>query len=186
VAIVLRHVPLSCIVLPLVGATCLASVAGIALGGERTRDIGSVFFVAKSENRNQVHYGLHLDEACSPSGRAPVFAYWRMLEHGPLATEPLLAHEVPAYGVAEQRVLARDQGGGRVAVTLRALPARTIVVASQAQGEVCRADATTSIGGAPAALTSVYAKLGWPFGVDYLVLSGRGLDGREVRERIVP
>jgi hypothetical protein len=186
VASVLRHVPLSCIVLPLVGATCLASVAGIALGQERTRDISSVFFVAKSENRNQVHYGVHLDEACAPTGRSPVFAYWRMLEHGPLATEPLLAHEVRAYGVGEQRVLAREQGGGRVAVSLRALPARTIVVTSRAQGEGCRADATTNIGGVPAALTSVYAKLGWPFGVAYLMLSGRGLDGREVRERVVP
>jgi hypothetical protein len=182
----LRHVPLSCIVLVLVGVTCLASVAGVARGQGRTRDIASVFFIAKSENRNQVHYGIHLDEACSPVGSAPVFAYWRMLEHGPLATEPLLAHEIPAYGVRDQRVLARDQGGGRLAVSLRALPARTIVVHSLAQGDGCRADATTTISGGPAALTSVYAKLGWPFGVDYLMLSGRGPDGRAVQERVKP
>jgi hypothetical protein len=189
VATVLRHARLSCTVLVLLGATCLASVAGVARGQARTRDIGSVFFVAKSENRNQVHYGVHLDEACSPASNAPVFAYWRMLEHGPLATEPLLAHEYRAYGVGDQRVLAREtreQGGGRVAVSLRALPARTIVVTSRPQGDGCRADAATTIGGAPAALTSVYAKLGWPFGVSYLMLSGRSLDGREVRERVVP
>jgi hypothetical protein len=182
----LRHVPLSCIVFVLLGVTCLASVARVARGQGRTRDIGSVFFVAKSENRNQVHYGVHLDEACSPAGGAPIFAYWRMLEHGPLATEPLLAHEVRAYGLGDQRVLAREQGGGRVAVSLRALPARTIVVTTHTQGDGCRADATTTIGGAPAALTSVYAKLGWPFGVAYLMISGRGPDGREVRERVVP
>jgi hypothetical protein len=186
VADVLRHLPLPSILLALLGVTCVASVAGVARGQQRSRDVASVFFVAKSENRNQVHYGVHLDEGCAPTTRAPVFAYWRMLERGPLATEPLLALEVRAYGVGEQRVLGREQGGGRVAVALRALPARTIVVVSQAQGEACRADATTTIGGAPAALTSVYAKLGWPFGVAYLLLSGRGPDGREVRERVVP
>ena len=49
------------------------------------RSLGSVFFVAKSENRNEVHYGFALDAACSPAGPAPVFAYWRMRERGPLA-----------------------------------------------------------------------------------------------------
>lgn len=153
-------------------------------------------FVAKSENRNQVHYGVRLDETCAPTGRSPVFAYWRMLERGPLATEPLLSLEQPAYGVAGQRVLARGASGGQVEVQLNALRARTILVASSPRGqseqagqpgERCAAAATTTIGGAPAALTSVYAKLGWPFGVAYLTLSGRTLaDGRAIRERIVP
>jgi hypothetical protein len=159
----------------------------MARGQGRVHDVATVFFVAKSENRNQVHYGVHLDEACSPAGRDPVFAYWRMFEHGPLATEALLPLEVPAYGVAEQRVLAHGPTGGQVAVSLRALPARTIVIASHSQGDACIAGATTTIGGAPAALASVYAQLSWPFGVAYLTLSGRDLShGREVREQVVP
>jgi hypothetical protein len=110
-----------------------------------------------------------------------------MLERGPLATEPLLPLEVGAYGVGEQRVLARGESGGQVSVRLRALSSRTITIDSRPAGEACVAAASTYIAGTPAALTSVYAQLGWPFGVAYLMLSGRGLsDGREVRERIVP
>ncbi len=192
----LRHVPLSCLALSSAGLAVLAAVPGVAHGQGRSPDIASVFFVAKSENRNQVHYGVRLDETCAPTGRSPVFAYWRMLERGPLATEPLLSLEQPAYGVAGQRVLARGASGGQVEVQLNALRARTILVASSPRGqseqagqpgERCAAAATTTIGGAPAALTSVYAKLGWPFGVAYLTLSGRTLaDGRAIRERIVP
>jgi hypothetical protein len=165
----------------------LAPLPRIASGQGRVHDVASVFFIAKSENRNQVHYGLHLDESCAPAGPSPVFAYWRMLEHGPFATEGLLPLEVPAYGVAEQRVLSRGPTGGQVAVSLKALPARTIVIASRSQGDACVATATTTIGGAPAALASVYAQLSWPFGVASLTLWGRELaDGREVREQVHP
>jgi hypothetical protein len=177
----------TCVALVTAAFAVAASVPRLAHGQGRTRDLPSVFFVAKSENKNQVHYGIHLDEACAPVGRAPVFAYWRMLEHGPFATEPLLAHEVPAYGLGDQRVLARGATGGQVAVTLHALSARTIVIATRPEGDACRAEATTTIGGGPAALTSVFAQLAWPFGVSYLVIFGRGIaDGREVRERVVP
>jgi hypothetical protein len=183
---VLRHVPLWSWALVSAGLAALASVPAVARGQGRSRDVSSVFFVAKSENRNQVHYGVHLDEACEPAGRDPVFAYWRMLERGPLATEPLLPLEVGAYGMRDQHV-ARGEKGGQVSVTLRALTARTILIDSRPQGDACVVTASTQIGGVPAYLTSVYAQLGWPFGVAYLLLSGRSLaDGREVRERVVP
>jgi hypothetical protein len=181
---VLRHLPLGSLLL----AWCALALLPDVARGQGTPDVASVFFIAKSENRNQVHYGVHLDVSCAPLGRAPAFAYWRMLEHGPTATEPLLEREIGAYGFADQRVLARDPHGGRVEVRLRALPARPIVITTAAaESGACVAGATTTIGGVPASLTSVYAKLGWPFGVDYLMLSGRGLaDGRELRERIRP
>jgi hypothetical protein len=149
--------------------------------------VSSAFFIAKSENRNQVHYGVHVDAACSPVGAAPVFAYWRMLEHGPAATEPLLSREVPAYGLAEQRVVERGPEGGRASVRLRALGNRTIDVVTASRDGACVATATTTIGGQPAALSSVFAQLKWPWGVDYLMLSGRALsDGHAVRERLQP
>jgi hypothetical protein len=44
-------------------------------------DVRSVFFIAKSQNRNQVHYGIRLDRECNPIGTRPVFAYWRMFEN---------------------------------------------------------------------------------------------------------
>ncbi|HEY3819580.1 MAG TPA: DUF4833 domain-containing protein [Polyangiaceae bacterium] len=160
--------------------------AGVARG-EADRDVASVFLVAKSENRNQVHYGVRLDAACAPVGAAPVFAYWRMLEQGPRATEPLLARELGAYGLAEQRVVERGAEGGRVTLRLRALPARAIAIETRSRGGACEATATTVIGGEPASLWSVYAQLRWPFGVDHLTLSGRALrDGRVVEERVAP
>ena len=167
-------------------ALAVVTVVGVARsdgGGV----VSSAFFIAKSENRNQVHYGVHVDAACSPVGAEPVFAYWRMLEHGPGATEPLLSREVPAYGLADQHVVERGPGGGRATVRLRALGNRTIDVVTASQNGACVATATTTIGGQPAALASVYAQLKWPWGVDYLMLSGRALsDGHAVRERLEP
>lgn len=168
-------------------ATVLAIVGGRAstASAEPSRDVPSVFFVAKSENRNQVHYGLHLDASCTPAGPAPVFVYWRMLEHGPGATEPLLSREVAAYGVADQRIVERRSDGGRVVLHLRALPDRAIEIATTAHDGRCDVSATTPIDGATAILVSVYAQLRWPFGVDYLLLSGRSLpDGHALRERL--
>jgi len=168
-----------------VAAGGLVALAGAVARGEAGRDVASVFLIAKSENRNQVHYGVHLDAACAPVGPTPVFAYWRMLEQGPHATEPLLSREVGAYGFVEQRVVERGADGGRVTLRLRALPARPIAIETRAHDGVCEATATTFIGGAAASLRSVYAQLRWPFGVDHLVLSGRSLaDGRAVEERL--
>ncbi len=162
-----------------------ALVSGAARADGQARDVPSVFFVAKSENRNQVHYGVHLDASCAPVGAQPLYAYWRMLEHGPHATEPLLSREVPAYGIAEQRVLERTAGGGRVLIRLNALPGRAIVITTGGHDGACEASATTVIDGTRASLRSVYAKLRWPFGVDYLLLSGRSLaDGRALEEKL--
>ena len=153
--------------------------------GDAPRDASSVFFIAKSENRNQVHYGVHLDSGCVPVGAAPVFVYWRMLEHGPGVTEPLLSREQPGYGIAEQRVVERRLDGGRILLRLRALPDRQIEITTAARDGQCDASATMAIEGAPAALASVFVQLRWPFGVDSLLLSGRALsDGHPLRERL--
>jgi len=170
---------------------CLAGTAVAILAcvarADGELDVPSVFFVAKSENRNQVHYGVHLDASCAPVGDAPVYAYWRVFERGPAATEPLLPREIRAYGFAGERVIARDGQGGTVVVTLAALPARPIVVETRASGGACVATATMAIGGVAAVLGSVFLQLRWPFGVDSLTLTGRSqADGRVVRERVVP
>jgi hypothetical protein len=154
-------------------------------GPEPGRSIGSVFFVAKSENRNQVHYGVSLDRDCAPTGAAPVFAYWRMRERGPLATEPLLSREVPAYGVAEPQRITRSETGGRVVFRLNALQKRMIAIDTAPDGAGCTATAKVMIAGEAASLTSVFVQLRWPFGVDHLELSGHAIpDGRAVRERL--
>jgi uncharacterized protein DUF4833 len=181
---VLRHLPLSSCLLTLVAVGLVTPIARGAVD-RNPRVIRSVFFVAKSENKNQVHYGIHLDEACAPAGDAPVFAYWRMLERGPFATEPLLSREVPAYGFAEQRPLKGSEQGGRVLLTLNALPKRPIIIEAAAAGGTCTTAARAAIGGIPASLTSVYVQLRWPFGVQYIALSGRAsFDGHPVHERV--
>ncbi len=171
-------------------ATFLALAAGAMLAGEARGEassgsLGSVFFVAKSENRNQVHYGVRVDASCAPVGAEPVYAYWRMLEQGPAATEPLLAREVGAYGFAEQRVIESGPAGGRVLVRLRALPGRPIELVTSRRGDGCVATARAAIGGQPAWLGHVYVQLRWPFGVDHLELWGRALaDGHPLAERV--
>jgi hypothetical protein len=180
-----RRLPLLPCVLTLVALVLMATIAHGGADREG-RTIRSVFFIAKSENKNQVHYGIHLDRACAPAGDAPVFAYWRMLERGPLATEPLIAQEQPAYGLSAQRVVKRREEGGSVLVTLNALPKRPIVIDSTAVDSTCTAVARASIGGVPASLGSVFVQLRWPFGVDYLLLLGRASwDGHAVREHVV-
>jgi hypothetical protein len=150
-------------------------------------DVATVLYVGKSENRNQVHYGIHLDSRCAPAGDSPVFAYWRMLERGPTATEPLLWREERAYGLASQTVLARGPEGGSVEVKLFAVPARPLRFESRADGSGCVASAVTTVGGVPAVLSSVFVQLRWPFGVSSLTLLGQTLDdGKPVREKLRP
>ncbi|HEX8795028.1 MAG TPA: DUF4833 domain-containing protein [Polyangiaceae bacterium] len=155
--------------------------------GDSAHDVPSAFYVSKSENRNQVHYAVRLDDQCAPAGAAPVLPYWRMLERDARATEPLLSREVPAYGIAEQSVVSRGERGGVVRVVLRALPSRSLLLTTFASGQGCAASASLVIGGTPATLTSIHVQLRWPWGVDYLLLSGRALsDGHAVSERIAP
>jgi hypothetical protein len=169
-------------------AILLAPLCAVAAHGEVPRfgahDVPSVFFVSKSENKNQVHYGIRLDERCAPRGERPVVAYWKMLERGPNDTDELLAHEAPAYGIAQQRVTARDAGGGSVRLTLRAISGRAIEVATKKVDGKCTATASVAIAGAPALLHRVHAQIKWPFGVDRLVVSGVSSGGGAISETI--
>ena len=66
----------------------MAVVVGVSAGGTAQaqgvsfgpNDVQSVFHVSKSQNRNQVHYALRLDQQCRPVGKAPVYGYWKKLE----------------------------------------------------------------------------------------------------------
>jgi hypothetical protein len=148
-------------------------------------DIPSAFFIAKSHNRNQVHYGVHVDRECRPVGDAPVFAYWRMLENGGLL-EPLLDREVPAYGLCEdQKVELTEAGHSTIRICLRALSERPLrlTVARTAAG--CRATASATIAGTEARLEFVYVRIAWPFGIDYLLLRGNRWEGGLPIEEIV-
>jgi hypothetical protein len=169
------------------GIVAAAALLSTPAAGDATHDVPSAFYVSKSENRNQVHYAVHLDDRCAPASAAPVQPYWRMLERDPRATEPLLSREVPAYGIAEQSIVSRGERGGVVRVVLKALPSRPLLLTTFASGEACAASASLVIAGTPATLTSIHVQLKWPWGVDYLLVGGHALsDGHSVSERIVP
>ena len=139
-----------------------------------------LFTISKSENKNRVQYAIRVNDDCVPAGDAPVFAYWLMLEQGPGRTEPLLPREVPAYGAANQAVLSRGPKSAQVRLTLKVVPSRPILIDTFRTAKGCTALSTASINGAPAHLYDVYAKLGWLWGVDYLLLQGWSADGSHV------
>jgi len=144
-------------------------------------EVDPLFIVSKSENKNQVHYAMSVDEACVPLGATPIRAYWRMFEKGPTVQEPLLDREQPAYGIASQSVAA-----GVVTATLRALPGRPIAVRTwRAEDGSCHAMSRVTIDGSQARLYNVHVALKL-FGVEYLLLTGWSDGGRTVREKISP
>ena len=144
-------------------------------------DLSSVMFISKSENKNQVHYGIHLDGSCMPAGAAPVYAYWRMLEKGPDVTEPLLSREQRGYGIGRQEV-----HGDEVRVTLRGLPARPILIHVRREPSgACAATAEMTLGGLVARLFNVHLVLGF-LHVKAVLLTGWNAAGAVVRERVSP
>jgi hypothetical protein len=147
-------------------------------------DVKSVFYIAKSQNRNQVHYGIRLDRECNPVGRRPVFAYWKMFENQG-ALEPLLGTEGPAYGLDDMQEIENTGDVSRVRVRLRAFRDRPVLVSVTRNGDQCAAEASTTIAGANARLDSMYVKLRWPFGIEYVLLRGSRIpDGRWLQERL--
>lgn len=152
-------------------------------------ELPSVFFISKSENKNQVHYAVAVDANCTPAGSAPVRPYWRLLEKGAAVVAPLLAREQRAYGLASQSVTGRWASGGRITLVLQALPQRplTIVTGKDSKG-VCLASAYTVIQHEPARLHGIHVVLKWfGLGVDSLILKGWARSDRRVlRETLEP
>ncbi len=162
----------------LAAAAALGS-AGVAAAAAPAGEIPSAFSIAKSSNKNQVHYAVEIDGACTPTGAAPVRPYWRMLERSPDATEPLLDREQRAYGIARQEV-----EGTQIRIVLRALPDRpvTIHTARAADGK-CTATSTMAIGNSALRLYDIYVKQSL-LGVDYVLLTGWNDAGAVVREKL--
>jgi hypothetical protein len=155
-----------------IATTFLAATASAA-------DVPSAFFISKTENKNQVHFSVHMDDACNPDGVAPVRAYWRMLEKGPQVTESLLPREERAYGIARQ-----TNEGGSIRVVLRAIPARPITIHTwRAADGTCASSSSTMISGFAGRLYNIHVVLSW-YGVDYLLLTGWRDDGAVIRERV--
>jgi hypothetical protein len=141
--------------------------------------VHSIFRVEKSENRNQVHYGARIDDACRPLGTNPVYAYWRMRERGPTSAEALLSHEEAAYGVHPQQVVSRTSRGGAVRVQLRAWPERPLNIELFRNAAGCAARALLDTARHTIVLQSIYIEIGFLFAIKSAMVRGvRASDGR--------
>ena len=158
------------------------SIAMPAAAPAQRADTRSVFFIERNKNRNEVHYGIHVDEECAPKGEEPLYNYWLRLEDGPDVKEPVKIFQQPAYGFKSQQV-----EGNRIAVVLRALPDRPLTVETRRDGATCAAVASIEIGGARRRFEKafVYAEEGWLLpDVKYIDLFGTDDAGEPVTERL--
>ena len=147
--------------------------------------VQSIFYIAKSENKNEVHYGVKVDGACKPVGARPVYGYWRERERGPNVTSPLLDREQRAYGLNEPRSIKRLASSTEILVSLRAFPDRPLIVQVFRVGDRCVARTITEIQRQSALLQSIYIDLGFLFSVNYAQLTGvRVQDGQRVQEKL--
>jgi hypothetical protein len=145
----------------------------------------SVFYISKSENRNQVHYAVRVDASCRPLGERPVYGYWREFEVGPIATSPLLSHEQSAYGLTAPRFVHRVAQGGQVQIGLRGFPDRPLTIETFRTQQGCRARALTTIMRSSAVLRSIYVEIGFLFSIDYVLIRGVRLkDSQPVQEKV--
>jgi hypothetical protein len=175
---------LACAVLSAAPARLFAADPALvrATAGNSVR---SVFFISKSENRNQVHYGVRVDDHCRPEGQRPVYGYWRDFEDGPTATSPLLDHEQSAYGLTAPRWVRAVGDGGEIRIGLRGFPDRPLTIQTYRAGDGCRARAFTTISRSQAVLRSIYVELGFLFSIDYVLVRGySAADGRPLEEKV--
>ncbi|WP_233587828.1 DUF4833 domain-containing protein [Corallococcus sp. CA049B] len=165
-------------------AVALTSVATLASAAGEPLPAQSAFFLTRSENRNQVHYALRLDEACRPVGTRPVQVYWRMLERGPSEVEELLGVEQPVYGLEDPQPVEATADGWRIRVRLKAFPSRPVDITTARVDGKCQVQAWTKLGNSVSRLEHVFVKTSWPFSVDFVRLDGVGPDGKPIHELI--
>jgi hypothetical protein len=150
-------------------------------------DIETLFFIAKSDDRNRVDYGMRLDKHCAPLGEEPVFPYWREFEPPPpVRTKPLSAFAKMGYGISTQKVLKRSATGGETVIKLKQVD-RTITISTKkgANGR-CTALVRMKIASVDhAELLSVFVKLAGPLSVSYLDVKGKDRKtGKALVERL--
>jgi hypothetical protein len=164
------------------GARDSAAAADAGAASAPPRDPRSVFFIQRNKNRNEVHYGVHVDEQCRPLGGEPVYNYWLRLEEGPDVTKPVQLFQQAGYGISRQTVAPTG-----VEVVLRALDERPITIVTSPTPQGCGAEGFLVIAGTRARFDKafVFAEDGLVLpDVKYVELYGTAADGTAVRERV--
>ena len=148
-------------------------------------DVHSAFYVSKSENQNQVHYGVRVDAECRPQ-KKPVFGYWRRLRKGQRVDEPLVGPGRHLYGASDDQQVTVGEHGGSVRMFVKAAKQVRISIQLEKTASGCQATAITNIKGAPARLSYAFLQLSrFGLGVKYVELVGQRIsDGADVREQI--
>jgi Domain of unknown function (DUF4833) len=166
-------------------ALLLAQTPALANPRVGRHDVPTLFAIGKNTDRNQVQYGIRLDDHCMPIGSAPVYAYWRQFEKGPEVLEDLNFLDRIAYGIADQRANG-DAAAPRIVLRLRAAAHRLIAVYPYRDGDRCAAHSMTIIAGGPAQLHEIHVQLSGPISVAWVDLVGTRDDGSPAVERVKP
>ena len=146
-------------------------------------DVQTVFVIGKSDDGNQMQYGIHLDAQCVLEGKEPVYRYWRELDKGPNALVAPGWFDGLGYGIERQTVRADKLSVG---ITIKPAPTRLIEIVARKEGERCQAAAYTAISGKKAELKMIFIQLSGPLSVSAVTIRGVDLtSGEPVSERIV-
>jgi hypothetical protein len=147
-------------------------------------DVQTVFFISKSDDKNRVDYGIHLNEHCAPTGDDAVFPYWHEFEFNPPHMHTLGLLEYVPYGFSEQRLVHRTLTGGDQLVRLKQLDRPILIQTKKEADGHCTAVARARVAGVEGAeFDSVYAKLAGPMSVDYIDIHGKNQQGADIVER---
>lgn len=150
-------------------------------------DVRTVFHIAKSNDRNRVDYGIHLDAECQPVGRAPVYAYWHRFEPGEALFGDLNVLDQRIYGIARQAVRTRTPNGSWVELRVEALRSMRILILIQRAESGCVARAQIEVNRRAAFVDRVFVQLRGSFEVEYVVFRGVDVQSAEpVVERRQP
>ena len=171
--------------IPAAASLVAASLAGAVLAGTvlagtvyatptiGRHDIATLFYIAKSDDRNRVDYGASLDSTCAPQGSEPLYSYWRRFEPGQPPLGDLNVLDATGYGIEHQAVRVREASGSWIEFGIRALPARRLLAVVQRAGDRCVGSVQLAIGGHEAVLDHVFVQLDGPMRVREVVLHGR-------------
>jgi hypothetical protein len=157
------------------------------VGRVAPKDIETLFFISKSDDRNRVDYGMRLDSHCAPYGEEPVFPYWREFEPPPpVRTKPMGFFAKMGYGISTQRVLQRTAAGGETTIELKQVERVIFITTSQGANGRCSALVRTTIANVQyAELVSIFVQLSCFLSVSYIDIKGKNLaTGKPIEERL--
>lgn len=179
VAVIAAASSLTAIVLASSGASATPSIGAT--------DLPTLFFIAKSDDRNRVDYGVRLDASCAPIGDAPLYAYWRRFEPGVPVLGDLNSMDSRVYAIENQQVRVREANGSWIEFRVRALPSRRLLALVQRVGDHCVGGVQTTIRAQEAVLHEAFIQLDGPMRVRDVLLRGEvRATGIPITERVLP